>query len=54
VAAQVVEGRDLRESISEMFGRENVSYLHVHNARPSCYNCSVLRVPAHAGTADAP
>lgn len=43
VSAEVVEGSDLEESIRRLFGDESVSYLHIHNARPGCYNCRVER-----------
>ena len=43
VSAQVVEGGDLEESIRRQFEDEAVSYLHIHNARPGCYNCRVER-----------
>lgn len=43
VSAEVVEGSDLEESIRRLFADESVSYLHIHNARPGCYNCSVVR-----------
>jgi hypothetical protein len=43
VAAEVVEGRDLQESIDNLLARADIAYLHLHNARPGCYNCSVSR-----------
>ena len=45
VTSEVVEGAQLREAIATMFGREEVAYLHVHNARPGCFNCAVQRAP---------
>jgi len=45
VTSEVVEGARLREAIETMFGREEVAYLHVHNARPGCFNCAVERAP---------
>jgi hypothetical protein len=43
VSAEVVDGTDLEENIRRLFGDENVDYLHIHNARPGCYNCRVVR-----------
>lgn len=43
VGADVVEGRDLEACIRRLFADEGVAYLHVHNARPGCYNCTVVR-----------
>ncbi|MGH8630782.1 MAG: DUF1203 domain-containing protein, partial [Burkholderiales bacterium] len=41
--AAVVEGRMLKESVREFFADENIAYLHLHNARPGCFNCLVRR-----------
>jgi hypothetical protein len=43
VDAEVCEGRDLRAQIARMFGRDDVAYLHLHNARRGCYACRVAR-----------
>ena len=43
VGAEVVKGSELEEAIRRLFADESVSYLHVHNAQPGCYNCSVVR-----------
>jgi hypothetical protein len=43
VGAAVVEGAELEASIMSFFARPEVSYLHVHNAKPGCYNCRVER-----------
>ena len=45
VTSDVVEGRRLREAIETMFARAEVAYLHVHNARPGCFNCAIERAP---------
>lgn len=45
VGADVVEGRDLEQRILRFFEQRNVEYLHLHNARPGCYNCRVDRAP---------
>jgi len=43
VGAEVVNGSDLDAAIRRLFADESVSYLHLHNARPGCYNCRVER-----------
>lgn len=42
-AASVVEGRMLEESVREYFADGSITYLHLHNARPGCFNCLVRR-----------
>jgi hypothetical protein len=44
VASDVVEGAALAASVRRMFADERVHYLHLHNARPGCFNCRVERV----------
>lgn len=44
--AEVVEGADLEERIRAFFANERVVYLHVHNAKPGCFNCRVERASA--------
>src|SRR5262245_58016777 len=43
VGAEVVEGTELEAAIRRLFSIENASYLHIHNARPGCFNCKVIR-----------
>ena len=43
VGAEVVNGSELQASIRRLFLDDNVSYLHIHNARPGCFNCRVDR-----------
>jgi hypothetical protein len=43
VDAEVVNGTELEDAIRRLFANDGVSYLHVHNARPGCYNCKVVR-----------
>ncbi len=43
IAAEVVDGSELRDTIRRFFASAGVSYLHIHNARPGCYNCRVVR-----------
>lgn len=41
--ASVIEGITLKENISKIFENEKINYIHIHNARPGCYNCLVER-----------
>lgn len=43
VGAEVVAGRELEGSISRWFQDQSVKYLHLHNAKPGCFNCRVER-----------
>ena len=43
VATDVVNGNELEEHVWRLFGDKQVAYIHVHNARPGCYNCRVER-----------
>ena len=42
-AADVVNGNELDEHVWRLFGDKQVEYIHVHNARPGCYNCRIER-----------
>lgn len=41
--AEVVQGSDLVDAIGRVFDNSLVSYLHIHNAAPGCFNCKVVR-----------
>jgi hypothetical protein len=43
IAAEVVPGAELESTIQRLFADESVRYLHIHNARPGCFNCVVNR-----------
>jgi hypothetical protein len=43
VGAEVVQGAGLETAIRGLLADGRVSYLHVHNAGPGCYNCRVVR-----------
>ena len=43
VGAKVVEGQEFEQSLRGFFAQDKVSYLHIHNAIPGCYNCKVER-----------
>lgn len=42
--ALVTEGNILKEQIIQIFENNDIEYIHIHNARPGCYNCVVERV----------
>jgi len=42
--AEVVEGKGLKQVIEEFFANRKITYLHLHNASPGCFNCAVQRV----------
>ena len=44
VDAEVAEGCELEVIIGRMFHREDVAFLHAHNARRGCYACRIDRV----------
>jgi hypothetical protein len=43
VGADVVMGDALESLIQRFLSDKTVNYLHVHNAKPGCYNCRVER-----------
>jgi hypothetical protein len=43
IGAEVVNGTELDATVRGLLADEAVRYLHVHNARPGCYNCRVVR-----------
>ena len=44
LAADAVDGKDLEEHLWRFLSNQKVEYIHIHNARPGCYNCRVDRV----------
>lgn len=44
IFAEVVKGEILKERLFEILNNQKIEYLHIHNARPGCYNCNVKRV----------
>jgi hypothetical protein len=44
VASEVAEGGGLEEHVERFFSDPRIAYLHLHNARPGCFNCRVERV----------
>jgi hypothetical protein len=43
VDADIVAGDDVELAIERFFARDDVSYLHVHNAKRGCYACRIDR-----------
>ena len=43
LSATIVNGPDLEPALRELLADPAVSYLHLHNARPGCFNCAVVR-----------
>jgi hypothetical protein len=43
INAAVANGTELETTIGDLFRDPAVRYLHIHNARPGCYNCRVVR-----------
>ena len=43
VDADVVDGRELESVIERLFNDPQVTYLHVHFARPGCFACRIDR-----------
>ena len=46
--ADVCEGAVLESVVARLFADPATAYLHVHNARPGCFNCAIHRLPAGA------
>ena len=43
VEADVVSGDTVEEGIARFFARDDVRYIHVHNAKRGCYACRIDR-----------
>ena len=44
VDAEVLPGNELETLIARFFARDDVAFLHAHNARHGCYSCRIDRV----------
>jgi len=44
VDAEVAKGIELEALIERMFSRDDVAFLHAHNAKRGCYSCRIDRV----------
>jgi Protein of unknown function (DUF1203) len=43
IDATLVEGKIVSETLQELFANKEIAYVHVHNAKPGCYNCVAER-----------
>ncbi|MBI1731667.1 MAG: DUF1203 domain-containing protein [Gammaproteobacteria bacterium] len=43
IGAEIVQGNELEAMIQRLFSDPGIRYLHIHNARPGCFNCRVER-----------
>jgi Protein of unknown function (DUF1203) len=43
VAAEVVDGDAVEPAVERLFARDDVRYIHVHNAKRGCYACRIDR-----------
>lgn len=43
IRAEVAEGGDVEGVVGRLFSTPAVSYIHVHNAKPGCFNCRIDR-----------
>ena len=43
IEAEVVEGKELHSHLHKLFLNPLIDYIHVHNAKPGCFNCTVVR-----------
>ena len=44
VAATVCEGLDTASEIEKYFSDDQVSYIHLHNAKRGCFSCQAVRI----------
>jgi hypothetical protein len=44
INATVVEGKIISETLYNFFSNKEIAYIHIHNAKPGCYNCLVEKV----------
>ena len=44
IEATACKGDKLKEALNELFNNQAITYIHIHNARPGCYNCVAERV----------
>ncbi|MCY4180529.1 MAG: DUF1203 domain-containing protein [Litoreibacter sp.] len=44
IDADVVPGEQVEEQLSSAFDRDEIAYVHIHNAKPGCFAASAHRV----------
>mgnify|MGYP000739784984 CR=1 FL=1 len=42
--ATIAEGKDIYITIKHFFSQSEISYIHIHNAKPGCFNARIERV----------
>jgi hypothetical protein len=47
--SEVLDGTELEKHLTRFFADASVEYIHIHNARPGCYNCRVDRARNDGG-----
>lgn len=43
LAAEVRDGREVQSELERQFANPAVAYVHLHNAKPGCFSCAVVR-----------
>jgi len=43
IGAETIHGEQLETAINNQFKNRDIDYIHIHNANPGCFNCSVHR-----------
>ena len=43
IQAIVIEGKMTSETLQNLFTNKEIAYVHIHNAKPGCYNCLAKR-----------
>jgi hypothetical protein len=41
--SSVAEGHTLKDALEKIFTNQDISYIHIHNAKAGCYNCEVVK-----------
>ena len=44
INASTIDGVNLVSAIQENFDNQKAEYIHVHNAKPGCYNCQINKI----------
>lgn len=44
IEADTTTGHDIEKVLQAQLANQQVEYIHVHNAGPGCFNCSVTRI----------
>ncbi len=54
VNSDLASGMELERVVTALFSAPQAEYIHIHNAKPGCYNCRVDRAAAVVATRIAP